>query len=68
MIFGWLLFSAMFWAAEHREIIVGAYFILALWMLFFDRVGPKGEETLLGWRAGKTKPFIGSIFGRKIDD
>ncbi|MEO1920406.1 hypothetical protein T8S45_06145 [Blastomonas marina] len=50
------------------EATVAIIIALVIWQFIFDPVDVRGERRFLGWKAKETKPFVGSIFGRKIDD
>ena len=65
---GLLLFSALFWAQQYLYYVVGAYALLVIWVVFFDRVRRDGGETLLGWPREKVTPYVRSMFGKRTED
>jgi hypothetical protein len=65
---GFFLFTALFWANEHKFVILGMVLCLCLWSGFVDGVNTRGERTFFGFKKERAGKYIKSVFGRDLDD
>ncbi|GGA05979.1 hypothetical protein GCM10010923_14770 [Blastomonas marina] len=65
--FGWLVFLSVFFGMPLGA-AVAIILALVIWQFFFDPVDVRGERRFLGWKSEKSKPFVGSIVGKKINE